>query len=205
MNWDAIDAIGEILGASAVVASLVYLAVQIRHNTKQVDATNLSVGRQPRWGLARFTMKGADLRRKHRIKHAVVLVLAGCLCQGCMFEAQRAFGCNDVGLFGCKDEVPPPSSHESPPREAEARAGVLSNNRDETDCLPEQREVDACIEIYQPVCATVRILCVTTPCDPVQETFSNSCEACMNSLVSAYTDGACPDITKGNAQGGHEL
>ena len=43
MNWDAIDAIGEILGASAVVASLVYLAVQIRHNTKQVDATRRSV------------------------------------------------------------------------------------------------------------------------------------------------------------------
>lgn len=30
MNWDAIGAIGEILGAAAVVASLVYLASQIR-------------------------------------------------------------------------------------------------------------------------------------------------------------------------------
>jgi hypothetical protein len=28
MNWDAIGAIGEVIGAVAVVASLVYLAVQ---------------------------------------------------------------------------------------------------------------------------------------------------------------------------------
>ncbi len=30
MNWDAIGALGEILGASAVFASLIYLAIQIR-------------------------------------------------------------------------------------------------------------------------------------------------------------------------------
>ncbi len=61
-----------------------------------------------------------------------------------------------------------------------------------TECLPEQREVDACIEIYQPVCATENVQCVTAPCDPVQETFANSCKACKNSLVSSYTMGECP-------------
>ena len=61
-----------------------------------------------------------------------------------------------------------------------------------TECLPEQRDVDACIEIYQPVCASVNVQCVTTPCDPVQETFGNSCKACTNSLVSSYTNGECP-------------
>jgi len=61
-----------------------------------------------------------------------------------------------------------------------------------TECLPEQRNVDACIEIYQPVCASVNVQCVTTPCDPVQETYANSCKACMNSLVSSYTQGECP-------------
>ncbi len=60
-----------------------------------------------------------------------------------------------------------------------------------TECLPEQRDVDACIEIYQPVCATVNFQCVTTPCDPVQETFANSCKACTNSLVCSYTNGEC--------------
>ena len=36
MNWDAIGAIGEILGAIAVFMTLVYLAVQIRQNTASV-------------------------------------------------------------------------------------------------------------------------------------------------------------------------
>ncbi len=33
MNWTAIGAIGEVLGAVAVVLSLVYVAAQVRHNT----------------------------------------------------------------------------------------------------------------------------------------------------------------------------
>ncbi len=60
-----------------------------------------------------------------------------------------------------------------------------------TECLPEQRDADACIEIYQPVCGTVKVQCVTTPCHPAQETFENSCKACTNSLVSGYTIGEC--------------
>ncbi len=60
-----------------------------------------------------------------------------------------------------------------------------------TECLPEQRDVDACIEIYQPVCGMVNVQCVTTPCDPAQETFANSCKACTISLVSSYTNGEC--------------
>jgi len=35
MNWDAIGAIGEIVGAVAVVASLVYLATQIRNQNRE--------------------------------------------------------------------------------------------------------------------------------------------------------------------------
>ena len=34
MNWDAIGAIGEVVGAMAVVLSLIYLSFQIRHATK---------------------------------------------------------------------------------------------------------------------------------------------------------------------------
>jgi hypothetical protein len=37
MNWDAIGAIAETLGAVGVIASLVYLAGQIRQNTAQMD------------------------------------------------------------------------------------------------------------------------------------------------------------------------
>ena len=35
MNWNAIGAVAELVGASGVIASLLYLAVQIRQSTKQ--------------------------------------------------------------------------------------------------------------------------------------------------------------------------
>jgi hypothetical protein len=37
MNWNAIGAIGELLGAAAVFVSLVYLALQIRANTHSLE------------------------------------------------------------------------------------------------------------------------------------------------------------------------
>ena len=40
MNWEAIGAVGEVLGALAVVLSLVYLATQIRQNTKSAQAAS---------------------------------------------------------------------------------------------------------------------------------------------------------------------
>jgi len=39
MNWEAVSAIGEIVGAIAVVATLVYLAIQIRQS-RQTDRTS---------------------------------------------------------------------------------------------------------------------------------------------------------------------
>ena len=58
-------------------------------------------------------------------------------------------------------------------------------------CSAESRNADACIQVYDPVCGKVNVQCVTTPCDPVHETFSNSCTACQNSLVESYTEGEC--------------
>ena len=40
MNWDAIGAVGEIIGAVAVVATLGYVALQIRQNTHQLRASS---------------------------------------------------------------------------------------------------------------------------------------------------------------------
>ena len=39
MNWEALGAIGEIVGAVAVIATLGYLAVQIRQNTRALKAS----------------------------------------------------------------------------------------------------------------------------------------------------------------------
>ena len=41
MNWEAIGATGEIVGAIAVVVTLIYLATQIRQNTRQLASASL--------------------------------------------------------------------------------------------------------------------------------------------------------------------
>lgn len=40
MNWEAISAFGEMVGAVGVIISLVYVGMQIRHNTKAMMATS---------------------------------------------------------------------------------------------------------------------------------------------------------------------
>ena len=63
---------------------------------------------------------------------------------------------------------------------------------DETiTCKPDQRLVDVCTEQYAPVCADYQVQCITTPCNPVPKTYSNSCFACMDNNVLSYSDGAC--------------
>ena len=36
MNWDALGAIGELVGALAVIVTLIYIAAQVRENTKSL-------------------------------------------------------------------------------------------------------------------------------------------------------------------------
>lgn len=63
MNWDAIGAIGEVAGALGVVASLIYLAKQIRHNTRTVQGQTIGMVTQNVLGeLAPFV--GPDLSRE---------------------------------------------------------------------------------------------------------------------------------------------
>lgn len=59
-------------------------------------------------------------------------------------------------------------------------------------CTQEQKNAEACIEIFAPVCAQVKVECVTTPCNPVPQTFPNSCYACSEDRVISYVDGSCP-------------
>ncbi|MDO8559866.1 MAG: hypothetical protein Q7S23_02390 [bacterium] len=58
-------------------------------------------------------------------------------------------------------------------------------------CTIESRNADVCTQQYDPVCGTVQIQCIRAPCYPIEQTFSNACEACRNSLVSSYVRGAC--------------
>jgi len=37
MNWDAIGALAEAIGAIAVIVTLVYLAIQLRQNTRAIE------------------------------------------------------------------------------------------------------------------------------------------------------------------------
>jgi hypothetical protein len=46
MNWDAIGAIAELLGAIGVIVSLVYLAVQLKQNTQALRASSYQMLRQ---------------------------------------------------------------------------------------------------------------------------------------------------------------
>ena len=41
MNWEAIGAIGELIGAVAVVATLIYLAIQIRYAKHQLEINGI--------------------------------------------------------------------------------------------------------------------------------------------------------------------
>ncbi|MDD5109664.1 MAG: hypothetical protein PHI63_00425 [Patescibacteria group bacterium] len=58
-------------------------------------------------------------------------------------------------------------------------------------CTPEQRKAEVCTTEYDPVCAIVQIQCIKAPCNPIEETFGNACEACRNTLVQSYVAGAC--------------
>ncbi len=42
MNWEAVGAIGEVLGAVGVIATLAYLSVQVRQNTRAIRGSTLN-------------------------------------------------------------------------------------------------------------------------------------------------------------------
>tara|TARA_Y100000310_G_scaffold302635_1_gene340136 strand:- start:2334 stop:2768 length:435 start_codon:yes stop_codon:yes gene_type:complete len=68
----------------------------------------------------------------------------------------------------------------------------LTQDETKTFCKEEQRNKDACIEIYQPVCGwydSEKIQCIKYPC---ATTFSNSCFSCSDENVLYYTEGECP-------------
>lgn len=65
----------------------------------------------------------------------------------------------------------------------ETGCGCEVVNDEKNFCPPESRNVEFCIEIYQPVCGGN---------DTEKTTYSNSCFACMDETVLYYTEGVCP-------------
>lgn len=57
MNWDAVNAIAQLVSSLGVIASLVYLAVQVRHNTR---VTRLSAQDAATTALREVTMPFAE-------------------------------------------------------------------------------------------------------------------------------------------------
>lgn len=58
-------------------------------------------------------------------------------------------------------------------------------------CTDAQKQAQLCTREYRPVCGLVEVQCITTPCNPIPETFSNACEACRQGNVISYTSGQC--------------
>lgn len=48
MNWDAIGAIGELVGALAVVLTLAYLAMEVRRNRLSTESSSVESTRTDR-------------------------------------------------------------------------------------------------------------------------------------------------------------
>ncbi len=55
----------------------------------------------------------------------------------------------------------------------------------------------ACTKEYAPVCGSVQVQCVNTPCNPVRETFGNTCMA-NAAMATNITPGACSQIVWGD-------
>ena len=62
MDWNAIGAVGELIGALAVVVSLVYLSRQVRQNTRALRTANAATVKQNFQSIARafITDRGAS-------------------------------------------------------------------------------------------------------------------------------------------------
>lgn len=52
-------------------------------------------------------------------------------------------------------------------------------------------DTPVCTAEYLPVCAKVDILCVTTPCESIEQTFSNHCMLNANPNATYLKDGEC--------------
>ena len=65
MNWDAIGAIGEVLGALGVIITLIYLAGQLRQNTKELRSARHESYASLSFSVNEFRAEHAETIAKH--------------------------------------------------------------------------------------------------------------------------------------------
>lgn len=70
--------------------------------------------------------------------------------------------------------------------------GFLSLSVVSTNAATTSDDQVMCPMIYAPVCGTVQVQCIMAPCEPVRQTFGNSCVAGASKATSV-TEGACED------------
>lgn len=93
MNWDAIGAIGEVVGAGGVVVTLLFLGLQIRANQRALVSSTLSASRRGRVATAALLSDHADLlvrldageELSEAERHRVGIVVAS-LVEGAAFD-----------------------------------------------------------------------------------------------------------------------
>lgn len=68
---------------------------------------------------------------------------------------------------------------------------TTSPGEDESIACKEEQRGAFCTQQYDPVCGLTQVECITTPCDPVPQTYGNACTACSNDRVISYTPGMC--------------
>lgn len=106
MNWDAIGAFGEILGAVAVVVTLIYLAAQIRHSGLEARAGTIQAALELEMHLSEVlaqhggtwdkVVKGAHLADGEELRTAVILYNLT------MIEAENRFHQYQAGYLDAK-------------------------------------------------------------------------------------------------------
>ena len=88
MNWDAIGALGEIIGALAVVITLIYLSAQIRQASESAKSSNVANFRLSNFAFVAELIRdkdlldlytraqsGAEITREEKIRFDLVMLL----------------------------------------------------------------------------------------------------------------------------------
>lgn len=112
MNWDAVGSLAELLGASGVIISLLYLSYQIRMNTKTIKAES-SNGTLLGWSEFNYELSkhpnSVDIDRMWRpdscwddFSHEQQVIL-GFVCRGIVERFDAEFALYEAGIL--KQEV----------------------------------------------------------------------------------------------------